>query len=82
MLNLQKMKGDQLNLSEAVSGLHCFRVKYLKIIIKRPVVTFIEGQYSPLNAKAYTNLGCSISFLSVLGDNLQRRRQGLLTHCK
>lgn len=41
VLNLQKMKGDQLNLSEAVSGLHCFRVKYLKIIIKRPVVTFI-----------------------------------------
>lgn len=82
VLNLQKIKGSKLNLSQAVDSMPCFRVKFLKIIVKRPVISFIEGQYSPLNGKPYTNLGCSICFLSVLGDNFQKRKSTLLNFCK
>lgn len=82
VLNFQKMKKSKLNLGEAVSSLPCFRVKFLKIIVRRPIVSFIEGQYSPLNGKPYTSLGCSVSFLSVLGDNFQKRKLTLLNYCK
>ncbi len=58
------------------------RVKYLKITIKRPIITFIEGQYSPLNGKPYNNIGCSISFLSVIGDDADKLSFKLLDSCK
>lgn len=82
VLNLQKIKKNVLNIEDALAGLTCFRVKFLKIVVKRPTVSFIEGQYSPLNGKPYTNLGSSICFLSVLGDNLQKIKPILLNHCK
>lgn len=41
VLNLQKVKKSKINLSDAISSLSCFRIKYLKIVIKKPVVTFI-----------------------------------------
>lgn len=89
VINLQKIKNSKKCIKESENGiadsiltLGCFKVKYLKIIVKRPVVSFIEGQYSPLNGKPYTNLGCNISFLSVLGDSLQKRKITLLNLCK
>ena len=39
--NFQKIQGNWKNLAQSVNDLHCYRVKYLKITVKRPVVTFI-----------------------------------------
>jgi hypothetical protein len=58
------------------------RVKYLKIVVKRPIITFLEGQYSPLNGKPYNNLGSSISFLSITGDDTEKLPYRLIESCK
>lgn len=82
VLNLQRISNFKGDMKESICSMPCYRIKYLKIVVKRPVVSFIEGQYSPLNGKPYTNLGCSISFLSILGDNFQKQKVTLLKQCK
>jgi|LakMenEpi03Aug12_release.lakeMendotaPanAssembly.Ray.scaffolds.fasta_scaffold3119830_1 hypothetical protein len=67
-LNCQKTKG-MINIGEAVQTLGLHKIKYIKLIVRRPTITFLEGQYSPLNGKNYSALGCNISFLSVIGDD-------------
>lgn len=71
VLNCQRLKGLR-SVGDAVQGLVAHRAKYLKIIVKRPIITFIEGQYSQLNGRNYSNLGCSLSFLSVTGDDAEK----------
>ena len=71
VLNFQKTNSN-INVSEAIKSYGCHRIKYLRIIVKRPNVTFIEGQFSPLNGKQYQNLGCNLSFLSILGDSVEK----------
>ncbi len=70
-LNLQKVL-TCTNINDALKQIEVHRVKYLKIVVKRPNVTFIEGPYSQLNGKSYNNVGCNISFLSVMGDDLAK----------
>jgi hypothetical protein len=80
-LNLQKVR-QSTKIDEAIKGIEVHRVKYLKIVVKRPLVTFIEGQYSQMNGRTYTNLGVSISFLSVLGDDTAKIPNLLVESCK
>lgn len=71
VLNCQKIKGCK-SVVDTVQSLNSHRAKYLKIVVKRPNVTFIQGQYSQLNGRNYNNLGCSITFLSVSGDDVDK----------
>ena len=71
VLNCQRLRGLR-SVGDAVQGLGVHRARYLKIIVKRPIVTFIEGQYSQLNGRNYSVLGCSLSFLSVTGDDAEK----------
>lgn len=41
VLNAQKIKNSKLSIDDAINTMPCHRVKYLKIIVKRPVVSFI-----------------------------------------
>lgn len=82
VLNLQKLKNTEIGIAESLSAMSLHRIKYLKLIIKRPVVSFLEGQYSPINSRPYKNLGSSLSFLSVTGDDLQKLPTRLLTSCQ
>jgi len=68
VLNCQKIRGVS-SIGESVKELGLHKLLYLKVIVKRPVVSFIEGQFSQLNGRCYNVLGCSISFLSVTGDD-------------
>lgn len=70
-LNCQKIIGLN-NINNSIQSIGVHKTKYFKIIIKRPIVTFIEGQYSQLNGKNYNTLGCTISFLSVTGDDCEK----------
>lgn len=58
------------------------RVKHLKIVVKRPLVSFVEGQYSTLNGRLYNNVGVSISFMSVMGDDTSKIPTQLIDQCK
>lgn len=80
-LNCQKIKGLHA-IEEAVQSIGLHKVKYLKLIVRRPTVTFIEGQYSQLNGKNYNVLGCNISFLSVMGDDCEKHSFALSESCK
>ena len=48
VLNCEKLKGCK-SIADSIQDLNSYRAKYLKIIVKRPTVTFIEGVYSQLN---------------------------------
>lgn len=81
-LNCQKTK-PMGSVQEAVQSLGLHKVRYLKLIIRRPTVTFIEGQqYSQLNGKNYSALGCNLSFLSVVGDDCDKHSLALADSCK
>lgn len=80
-LNCQKTKGMS-NIGEAVQTLGLHKIKYLKLIVRRPTITFLEGQYSQLNGKTYSALGCNISFLSVIGDDCEKHSLTLIDSCK
>lgn len=80
-LNLQKIKKSN-KIDEAIKGIELHRIKYLKIVVKRPLVTFIEGQYSQLNGRVYSSVGVSISFLSVVGDDTAKLPNQLVDSCK
>lgn len=80
-LNLQKIKKSS-KIDEALKGIEVHRVRYLKIVVKKPLVTFIEGQYSPMNGRTYNNVGVSISFLSVLGDDIAKIPNQLVDSCR
>lgn len=81
VLNCQKITGLS-NISNAVQSLGLHKARYLKLTVKRPTVAFIEGQYSQLNGKNYNTLGCSISFLSVTGDDCDKLPFTLIESCK
>lgn len=76
-LNCQKTKGMG-NIADAIQTLGSHKIKFLKLIVQRPTVTFLEGQYSQLNGKSYTSLGCNISFLSIIGDDSEKHSLTLL----
>lgn len=67
VLNFQQIKS--LQPQDCLDEIQLHKVKYLRITVKKPLVTFLEGQYSPLNGKPYNNLGCYLAFLSVTGDD-------------
>lgn len=67
-----------MNVIKNMLNLSYYRIKYLKIIVKRPVVSFIQGSYSPMNGKAFNNVGSSITFLSIIGEGYQKRKLDLL----
>lgn len=75
-LNCQRIKGMN-SISEAVHSLGVHKVKYMKLIVRRPTVTFIEGQYSQINGKSYNSLGCNITFLSLVGDDCDKHSLSL-----
>lgn len=81
VLNCEKFKGCK-SVGDAIQGLNCHRARYLKIIAKRPTVTFIEGQYSQLNGRHYNNLGCNMTFLSVTGDDVDKMPVMLSEGCR
>ena len=80
VLNFQKIN-SLINITEGIKSYSCHRFKYLRVIIKRPNVTFVEGQYSPLNGKFFQNLVCNISFLSIMGDNVEKLPYRLTEVC-
>lgn len=82
VLNFQKIHHSSLDVLEVLKNFRCHRVKHLRIIVKRPMISFVEGQYSPLNGKHYKNLGCNISFLSVTGDDVSKLPYRLEETCK
>ena len=41
VLNLQKLNSHEIDIGKSLSQMNCHRIKYLKLIIKRPVVTFV-----------------------------------------
>ena len=81
VLNCEKLKGCT-SIADSIQDLNSYRAKYLKIIVKRPTVTFIEGVYSQLNGRHYNSLGCSLTFLSVTGDDVDKMPVWLSEGCK
>lgn len=81
VLNCEKLKGCK-SIADSIQDLNSYRAKYLKIIVKRPTVTFIEGVYSQLNGRHYNSLGCSLTFLSVTGDDVDKMPVWLSEGCK
>jgi len=81
VLNCQRTRGCK-SIVESIQSLNSHRAQYLKIIVKRPTVTFIEGAYSQLNGRHYNNLGCSLTFLSVTGDDIDKIPVWLSEGCK
>lgn len=80
-LNCQKTKGMN-SINDAVQSLGLHKVRYMKLIVRRPTVTFIEGQYSQFNGKNYNVLGCNLSFLSVIGDDCEKHSFALTESCR
>lgn len=80
-LNCQKTKAIG-SIQDAVQSLGLHKVRYLKLIVRRPTVTFLEGQYSQLNGKNYGALGCNLSFLSVVGDDCDKHSLTLAGSCR
>lgn len=80
-LNCQKTKAIG-SIQDAVQSLNLHKVRFLKLIVRRPTVTFIEGQYSQLNGKNYSALGCNLSFLSVVGDDCDKHSLALADSCR
>ena len=80
-LNCQKTKGMH-SINDAVQSLGLHKVRYMKLIVRRPTVTFLEGQYSQFNGKSYNVLGCNLSFLSVIGDDCEKHSFALTESCR
>jgi hypothetical protein len=78
VINFQKLRSVELNIMKNIANLPCYHIKYLKIIIKRPLISFIEGTYSTLNGRPYTTLGSHLSFVSITGENFLKRKFDLL----
>lgn len=57
------------------------KIKFLKLTVKRPVVSFIEG-LSALSSKNYNNLCFSLSFLSIMGYDVAKLPSGIEKRCK
>lgn len=57
-------------------------MKYLRIFVRRPVVSFVEGQFSPLCGKSYKTLGCNVNFLSISGDDIDKLPFRISSSCK
>lgn len=72
-------KGD--NLKETIESVAVGKIKFLKLTIKRPVVSFIEG-LSALSTKTYNSVGFSLSFLSIMGYDVAKLPQGIEKRCK
>lgn len=82
-LNCQKIrKNKKISIKDSVEGLGCYRLKYLRIFVGRPVISFIEGQFSPLNGKTYKVLGSNISFMSLTGDDVDKLPFRMVNSCK
>lgn len=81
VINCQRLRGCK-SVLDTIQGLNSHRAKFLKIIVKRPNITFIEGQYSQLNGRNYNNLGCSLTFLSVTGDDIEKMPWWLVEGCR
>lgn len=63
-------------LSEQIKSLNFPTVKYLRFIIRRPYITFVEN-YSCLVSKQWNNVSISISFLSISGYNVSKLSNAL-----
>lgn len=68
-------------MEETIKSLTNNKVKFLKLTIRRPIVSFIEG-YSPLCSKSYNNVGFSLSFMSISGYDVAKMPQGIEKRCK
>jgi len=67
--NFQQLHGSSIE--ESFKSLQCTPVKFLRLLIRRPVVTFVES-LSLLNGKPYKELAISISFLTVIGHDCSK----------
>ena len=69
--NFQTIRRMGGNVEETITSLSTRRISYLKIRIRRPVITFIENT-SWLASKKYDNVAISVSFISILGYDTTR----------
>lgn len=66
-------------MSDQIKSLNYPTVQYLKFVIRRPNITFVENlSYS--NGKSWQNIFISLSFLSISGFNVQKLPGSVLPH--